>query len=80
MVKKWIKDQKLRDKSIPVLLDRVKELKASQFTNRFQKSTGKLENFNLIGQTRRRLAAVLTIIGEKQAELDAVAQSTEVQS
>ncbi len=67
MVKKWIKDQKLRDKSIPELLDRVKELKSSQFTNRFQKSTGKLDNFNLIGQTRRRLAAVLTIINEKEA-------------
>lgn len=80
MVKKWIKEQKLMQKSIPELKDRVKELKASQFTNRFQKSTGKLDNFNLISQTRRRLAAVLTIINQKQAAQIAATQEAEVKS
>ncbi len=80
MVKKWIKEQKLKQKSIPELEDRVKELKASQFTNRFQKSTGKLDNFNLIGQTRRRLAAVLTIINQKQVAQVAASTEAEVKS
>lgn len=80
MVKKWIKEQKLMQKSIPELKDRVKELKASQFTNRFQKSTGKLDNFNLIGQTRRRLAAVLTIINQKQVAQVAASTEAEVKS
>ena len=67
MVKKWIKEQKLREKSVSELNDRVQELKAAQFTNRFQLGTGKLENFAVIKETRRRLAAVLTLIKQKES-------------
>lgn len=65
-VTKWIKQEKLRELGIPELRDRVAELKASIFTSRFQRSTGKLDNFRLLPQTRRRLAAVLTLIHEKE--------------
>jgi large subunit ribosomal protein L29 len=65
-VKKWIKQQKLRELSVQDLSDRVAELKATLFNNRFQRSTGKLENFRLLPETRRRLAAVYTIMREKQ--------------
>ena len=70
-VTKWTKQEKLRELSIPELKDRVAELKASLFTSRFQRSTGKLDNFRLLPQVRRRLAAVLTLIHEKeQAQQD----------
>jgi ribosomal protein L29 len=36
------------------------DLKALQFQHRFEQSTGKLTNYRLITQTKRRLAAVLT--------------------
>lgn len=64
--KKWIKQQKIRDLSVKELTDRVAELKAQVFANRFQRSTGKLENFRVLPQTRRHLAVVLTILHEKQ--------------
>jgi ribosomal protein L29 len=66
MVKKWIKEQKLKSKTVPELEQRVRELKDAMFTQRFQLSTGKLENYAVFGQTRRRLAAVLTLINQKQ--------------
>jgi ribosomal protein L29 len=66
MMRKWTKQQKLREKSVAELWDRVAELKAQVFANRFQRSTGKLENFRLVPQTRRQLAAVLTLINERQ--------------
>jgi large subunit ribosomal protein L29 len=65
-VKKWIKQEKLRELSIKDLRDRAAELKASLFSNRFQRSSGKLDNYQVIPETRRRLAAVLTLIGEKE--------------
>lgn len=68
MVKKWIKDQKLKDKSISELQGVVKGLKDEKFTLRFQKSTGKLDNFQLMKQARRRLAAVNTLIRQKEMQ------------
>jgi large subunit ribosomal protein L29 len=66
MPTKWIKEQKLRDLSVKELEARANELKASQFANRFQRSVGKLENYRVMPQTRQRLAAVLTVLREKQ--------------
>ena len=67
-VKKWIKQQNLRELTLSELKDRAAELKASLFASRFQRSTGKLDNFNVLPQTRRRLAALLTIIHERELE------------
>jgi len=64
--KKWIKQEKLRELSIKELRDRAAELKASLFSNRFQRSSGKLDNYRVIPEARRRLAAVLTLIAEKE--------------
>jgi ribosomal protein L29 len=68
MPSKWVKQQKLRERSVAELRDRVAELKASLFVSRFQRATGKLDNFRLLPQTRHRLAAVLTILGEKERQ------------
>ena len=64
--KKWIKQEKVRELSLQELRDRAAELKASLFSSRFQRSSGKLDNYRVIPETRRRLAAVMTIIAEKE--------------
>ena len=66
--KKWIKQEKLRELSLNDLRDRAAELKASLFSSRFQRSSGKLDNYRIIPETRRRLAAVMTIIAEKSRD------------
>jgi large subunit ribosomal protein L29 len=66
MPTKWIKEQKLRDLSVKDLEARANELRASLFANRFQRAVGKLENYRIVPQTRKRLAAVLTVLREKQ--------------
>ena len=65
-VKKWLKTQKLRELSVSRLHDRISELKAEMFNHRFQSKMGHLENFRLIPQTKRRLAALHTILREKE--------------
>lgn len=65
-VTKWIKQEKLKEMSVPELQDRAAELKATIFTNRFHLGTGKLENYRLIPQAKRRLAAVLSLIHERE--------------
>lgn len=64
-VTKWIKQEKLRDLSVKELRDRATELKAALFSSRFQRSSGKLDNYCVLPETRRRLAAVYTILREK---------------
>jgi ribosomal protein L29 len=64
--KKYIKDQKLRDLSVDELGNRVRELRALEYQLRFDRATGKEENFRKILQNRRRLAAVLTLQREKE--------------
>ena len=64
--KKYTKAQKLRDLPLAELRNRVRELKSQQYTNRVERSTGRLENFQLISQTRRRLAVVLTLLRQKE--------------
>ena len=66
-VTKWIKQERLREMSVKDLRDRAAELKASLFSSRFQRSSGKLDNYRVLPETRRRLAAVYTILREKLA-------------
>ncbi len=63
---KWFKEEKLRDKSIEDLRDMVRELKSLSFTHRLDRISGKLENYQLISQTRRRLGAVSGLINEME--------------
>ena len=66
--KKWIKQEKLRERPVSELLDRASEMKASLFNSRFQRSAGKLENYRAIPQAKRRLAALLTILRERKSQ------------
>lgn len=63
---KWFKEEKLRGKSVSELRELASELKSLSFTHRMDKISGKLENYRMIPQTRRRLAAVYNLIREKE--------------
>jgi ribosomal protein L29 len=63
---KWFKEEKLREKSVDELRNMVRELKSLTFTHRIDRISGKMENYRLIPQTRRRLAAVYNLIREKE--------------
>jgi large subunit ribosomal protein L29 len=63
---KYIKNNKLRGMSLSELRTRANELKTQLFDHRFARATGKLENFRLLPQTRKHLAAVLTLIREQE--------------
>ncbi len=63
---KWFKEEKLRDKSVTELRDLAIELKSLTFTHRMDRISGKLENYRMIPQTRRRLAAIYNLIREKE--------------
>ena len=67
-VTKYLKQEKLRNMSIDELQARARELKATMFTHRFHKATGKLDNVRLLPQTKRRLAAVYTLIRQRELE------------
>jgi large subunit ribosomal protein L29 len=55
----------MRAKSESELRDLVGELKRKQFDIRFDRVTGKLENYRQISDTKRKLAVVLTLLNEK---------------
>ena len=60
--KNYSKQQPLVDLPVAELRKRVGELKAEQFQQRLDRTTGKLQNYRLIPQTGRQLAAVLTAL------------------
>jgi len=70
-VKKWVKQEKLRELTVQQLIDRVAELKGDVYQHRVQRSIGQLENFRLMPRDRHRLAAVLTIMREKEMGIPA---------
>jgi large subunit ribosomal protein L29 len=61
-----MKASELREKSVAELQAELQELFKSQFNYRMQKSTGQLAQFHLIGEVKRDIARVKTIITEKE--------------
>lgn len=59
-----MKTSKLRDMSREELDREVLELRRALFNLRLQRATGALEKPHKLGETRRDLARVLTVIGE----------------
>lgn len=55
----------LRTKSSDELSDQLLGLKKEQFNLRFQKASGQLENTARVGQVRRDIARIKTILGER---------------
>ena len=54
-----------RDMTADELKDRLLQLKREQFNLRFQKASGQLEKMTRIGEVRRDIARIKTILGEK---------------
>jgi len=55
----------LRTKSADQLSERLLELKKEQFNLRFQKASCQLENTARVGQVRREIAVIKTILGDR---------------
>jgi len=63
-----MKVAELRDKTPDQLQDEILKLKKEQFNMRFQKATGQLENTARVGQVRRDIARMKTILNEQAAK------------
>ena len=62
-----MKASDLRDKSEAELKESLLKLLRDQFNLRMQKGSGQLGQSHLLGQTRREIARVRTVLREKQA-------------
>jgi large subunit ribosomal protein L29 len=62
-----MKASELRDKSEVELKESLLKLLRDQFNLRMQKGSGQLGQSHLLGQTRREIARVRTVLREKQA-------------
>jgi large subunit ribosomal protein L29 len=61
-----VKAKELRDFSEVELHDKLKDLKEELFNLRFQAVTGNLENRMRIGQVRKSIARVQTVLRERE--------------
>jgi large subunit ribosomal protein L29 len=61
-----VKADELRDFTEMELQDKLKDLKEELFNLRFQAVTGNLENKMRIGQVRKSIARVQTVIRERE--------------
>ncbi|MCA6061170.1 MULTISPECIES: 50S ribosomal protein L29 [Oceanospirillaceae] len=63
-----MKASELKNKSVAELQSQLEELLSDQFKLRMQKATGQLGQTHLIGQTRRDIARVKTVLASKAGE------------
>jgi len=63
-----MKASELKEKSVAELKSQLEELLSEQFKLRMQKATGQLGQNHLIGQTRRDIARVKTVLAQKAGE------------
>ncbi|MBO6558522.1 MAG: 50S ribosomal protein L29 [Pseudomonadales bacterium] len=61
-----MKASELREKSVEELQQEINNLSKEQFTYRMQKSTGQLGQSHLLGQIKKDIARIKTVIREKQ--------------
>lgn len=61
-----MKASELREKSVEELQSQLQDLYKDQFNYRMQKGTGQLGQVHLIGDVRKNISRVKTIITEKQ--------------
>lgn len=60
-----MKAAEVRDMTVDQLKDKLVQLKKEQFNLRFQKASGQLERTARIGEVRRDIARIKTIMREK---------------
>ena len=61
-----MKASELREKSVEELQQEIDNLAKEQFNYRMQKSTGQLGQSHLLGQVRKDIARLKTVLKEKQ--------------
>ncbi len=61
-----MKAEDLRTKTVDELKDQLVTLKKEQFNLRFQQASGQLENTARVGQVRRDIARIKTLLTEKR--------------
>lgn len=61
-----MKASELREKSVDELQTQLEELCKEQFNTRMQQATGQLAQTHVVGDLRRDIARVKTLINEKQ--------------
>ncbi len=59
-----MKASEVRDMTTDELKDKLLQLKKEQFNLRFQKASGQLEKTTRIGEVRRDIARIKTVLGE----------------
>lgn len=60
-----MKASEIRDKTSDELNDQLLQLKKEQFNLRFQRASGQLEKTTRVGEVRRDIARIKTILGER---------------
>ena len=55
----------VRDLTTDELKDKLLQLKKEQFNLRFQKASGQLEKTNRVGEVRKDIARIKTVLGER---------------
>lgn len=63
-----MKATELREMTMDELVQREGELKRTLFNLRFQRASGELDNTAELRKTRREIARVMTVIGQKAQE------------
>jgi large subunit ribosomal protein L29 len=59
------------------LAERLDETRQEYFNLRFQNATGQLENFGQLGQSRREIARILTVMRERELGIEVEAKEPE---
>ena len=68
------KTQELRDLQEDELKERLVETKEELFNLRFQNATGQLDNYKRIGQLRKDVARIKTVLRQKELEHSEVSE------
>ena len=64
-----MKASELKEKSVEELQQDIDNLAKDQFNCRMQKSTGQLGQTHLLGQIKRNIARIKTVLNEKQEQV-----------
>ncbi len=65
-----MKSSEVRDLSVDELQSRLAEVKEELFNLRFQNATGQLDNYKRLGELRRDVARIKTILRERELSGD----------
>lgn len=65
-----LKPAAIRDLSVDDLRQRLVEVKEELFNLRFQNATGQLDNYKRLGEVRRDIARIKTVLRERELSGD----------